>query len=155
MPYTIRSATQNDEAALLQLLPRLADFEVPNERDPKDLWFGDAELMKKALAGLVEASHVHVAADEQNNMPVALAMFSIRPEALSGATSAHLEAIAVHPDHARQGLAKKLIDVCSDDAKLKGATCMSLNVFANNSRARALYKVCGFDEELIRCYKPL
>lgn len=110
--------------------------------------------MNKALAGSARDSHVLVAADKSDKA-VALAMYTIKPELLSGVTSAHLEALAVHPDHVRQGLAKKLIDTCSADAKQKGATCMSLHVFNNNTRARALYKACGFDEELIRCFKTL
>ena len=154
MPPTIRTATPEDENALLELLPRLADFDVPAVRDPKDLWFGDSLLMQKVLAGEADNSHVLVAADSDNKA-IALAMYPIKPELLSSVSSAHLEALAVHPEHLRQGLAKKLIDVCATQSKQKGAECMSLHVFGNNTRARALYKICGFDEELIRCYKPL
>jgi len=154
MPDTIRAATPEDEAALLELMPRLADFEVPAVRDSKDLWFGDSRLMQKVLAGTAENSHVLVATDAENKA-IAIAMYTIKPELLSSATSAHLEALAVHPQHLRQGLAKKLIDVCTTECRQKGAECMSLHVFGNNTRARALYKACGFDEELIRCYKPL
>jgi len=154
MTYTIRAASKSDEAALSDLMPRLADFDVPSVRNPKDLWFGDSQLMNKVLAGNAENSHVLVAADTDDK-PVALAMYTIKPELLSGASSAHLEAIAVHSDHARQGLGKKLIDASSAEAKQKGATCMSLHVFGNNTRARALYEACGFDEELIRCFKTL
>jgi len=154
MPPTIRTATPEDEAALLELLPRLADFDVPAVRDPKDLWFGDSKLMQKVLAGDADNSHVLVATDAENKA-VAIAMYTIKPELLSSATSAHLEALAVNPEFLRQGLAKKLIDVCAAQSKQKGAESMSLHVFGNNTRARALYKACGFDEELIRCYKPL
>ncbi len=154
MPTTIRTATPDDETALLELMPRLADFDVPTGRDPTDLWFGDSKLMQKVLAGNADNSHVLVAADAKNNA-IALAMYTIKPELLSSAPSAHLEALAVHPDHLRQGLAKKLINECTNESRKKGAECMSLHVFGNNTRARALYKECGFDEELIRCYKPL
>ena len=154
MPNTIRSAVPEDETALLNLMPRLADFEVPAARDPKDLWFGDAKLMQKVLADEVDNSHVLVATDAENKA-IAIAMYTIKPELLSSATSAHLEALAVHPEHLRQGLAKKLIEVCATESRKKGAECMSLHVFGNNARARALYKECGFDEEVIRCYKPL
>lgn len=154
MPYKIRPAAPADEAPIMALLPRLADFDVPHNRDAKDLWFGDSQLMKKSLAGQTDNTFVLVAADEEDTA-IAVAMYTIKPELLSGAQSAHLEALAVNQDHARQGLAKQLIKICSDEALQKGATCMSLHVFANNNRARALYKSVGFDEELIRCYMPL
>lgn len=112
MSNTIRTATPEDETALLELLPRLADFEVPAGRDPKDLWFGDSKLLQKVLSGAADNSYVLVATDTTNKA-IALAMYTIKPELLSSATSAHLEAIAVHPEHLRQGLAKKLIEVCT------------------------------------------
>lgn len=154
MSYTIRTSLASDEEALMRLLPRLADFQVPEGRNPRDLWFEDSELMKKALAGKTQNTQVLVATDSSQNV-IAIAMYTIKPELLSHSPSAHLEAIAVDPDHARQGIAKKLIDACSDGASKLGATCMSLHVFANNTRARSLYEHCGFDEEIIRCYKNL
>ena len=154
MPHTIRTAIPEDETALTELLPGLADFEVPAARDSKDLWSGDRELMRKVLAGCADNSHVLVAATAENKA-VAIAMYTIKPELLSSATSAHLEALAVHPDHRRLGLADKLIDAVAAESRLQGAVGMSLHVFSNNTRARALYKNSGFDEEIIRCYKPL
>ena len=152
MPYTIRSATPQDETALSKLLPLLADFVVPNNRNPKDLWYGDYKLMKKSLAGKAENTSILLAADNMDNA-IAIAMYTLKPDILSSATGAHLEAVAVHPDHTRQGIARDLIAACTDAAKQQGASFMSLNVFSNNVSARALYKACEFDEELIRCYK--
>lgn len=138
----------------MQLLPMLADFEVPDGRNPRDLWFEDSELMKKVLAGNNKNTKILVATNTVDDA-IAIAMYTIKPELLSHSPSAHLEAIAVHPDHARNGIAKKLIDACSDGARQHGATCMSLHVFSNNTSARSLYEHCGFDEEIIRCYKTL
>jgi len=105
-------------------------------------------------AGRSVARHVIVATDN-NDAPVAVSMYTVKPELLSGDISAHLEVLAVDKNHMRQGLGKKLIDATTTAAIELGATVMSLHVFSNNKRARALYKSCGFDEELIRCYKPL
>ena len=154
MQYSIRSAEQSDLSALNLILPRLADFDVPTCRTPEDLWSGDAKLMAKVLAGEADNTYVIVAADA-DNVAVGVAMYTIKPELLSGATSAHLEVLAVHEEHTRQGLGKKLIDATAAEATRKGATCMSLHVFANNARAREVYKATGFDEELIRCFKSL
>ena len=48
-PYTIRRASPNDLSALLALVPELTDFEVPERRNPDDLWTGDAALMQAAI----------------------------------------------------------------------------------------------------------
>jgi len=154
MPYSIRPAKLQDETTLQNLLPLLADFDVPPGRTPEDLWLGDAKMLVKALNGVAKDSHIIVATDD-NDAPVAVSMYTIKPELLSGDLSAHLEVLAVDKNHMRQGLGKKLIDATSSAAVELGATCMSLHVFSNNKRARALYESCGFDEELIRCHKPL
>jgi len=154
MEHLIRPANLKDEAALHALLPLLADFEVPANRQPEDLWLGDAKMLVKALTGVATDSHILVAVDN-NDLPVGVSLYTLKPEMLSGELSVHLEALAVDKNHMRQGLGKKLIDATSEAAIKDGATCMSLHVFSNNKRARALYQSCGFSEELIRCYKPL
>lgn len=154
MEYNIRPALPKDEESIAALLPSLAGFKVPDNRNPDDLWQGDAKLLAQALAGTVVNSHVIVAEDPSGHA-VGVSLYSIKPELLSGASSVHLEALAVHHAHMRQGLGKKLIEATQKAALSKGANCMSLHVFSNNTRARALYQQCGFDEELIRCYMPL
>ena len=47
--YKYRPATLSDYQQLLVLLPQLADFEIPAQRIAKDLWEGDAKLLKAAL----------------------------------------------------------------------------------------------------------
>jgi len=154
MDYIIRSATIDDEVALIEMLPRLADFEVPVNRDSKDLWQGDAALLQKALKGEADKSFVIVA--ECDNATIAgVAIYTLRPELLSNKPSAHLEVLVVHEKHTGQGLGKNLVDRTESEAAAKGATSLTLHVFNSNERARALYKRCGFDEELLRCYKPI
>jgi len=110
--------------------------------------------MQNALKGEADKSHVIVA--ECSNATLAgVAIYTLRSELLSGDPSAHLEVLVVHEKHTRQGLGKQLIDRTESEAAAKGATSLSLHVFNANERARALYKRCGFDEELLRCYKPI
>lgn len=154
MEYSLRAASAEDLPTLRTLLPDLADFEVPGLRNPDDLWQGDAALLTKTINGEAPDTRAIVATYDQQTV-VGLAMYTIKPELLSGATSTHLEALVVDQKHTRRGLAKRLINAVSTASVKEGAGSMSLHVFANNTRARALYKECGFDEELIRCYRPL
>jgi len=82
-------------------------------------------------------------------------MVSLREELLSHEPSAHLEAIVVDPRARGTGLGKRLMEHCEQRVRDLGAQSLTLHVFARNERARALYAIQEFDEELIRAIKWL
>jgi len=170
----IRPAIPADLDAALQLLPMLADFEVPEERDPKHLWEGDAQLLREILSNHPpDASFCHVAEEvvgentstagvqstpgksDSNNAILGLVIVTMRDELMSHAPSAHLEAIVVSPQARGQGLGRKLLAHTEAEVRRRGAQSLSLHVFANNQRARNLYDQVGFESELIRATKWL
>jgi ribosomal protein S18 acetylase RimI-like enzyme len=151
---TFRPVNTADLPALLTILPQLADFEVPDRRDSNDLWQGDADLLKKILDGNAPESFAEVAVDH-GNVIAGFIMVTLRPELLSHEPSAHLEALVVAPDARNQGLGRQLLHHAHTLAKAAGAESMTLHVFANNTRARALYQSDGYDSELIRAIKWL
>ena len=152
--HTIRAANNNDAEQALALLPALADFEVPKARNPDHLWQGDAKLLKQFFVGETPDTEALVAVDADENVQ-GIAIYTMRNEFLSGEPSAHLEVLAVDGECRRQGIGRGLIAATEIAAKAKGATSLSLHVFTNNERARGLYVAAGFDEELLRCYKPI
>ncbi len=97
-------------------------------------------------------SFAEVAVD-QADAPVGLILVTLREELMSHAPSAHLEAIVVAPEARGAGVGALLLTRAEDAAKDRGAHSLSLHVFANNSRARALYDKLGYDSELIRAIK--
>ena len=151
---TIRDARESDGPALMDLLPGLADFPVPNDRNPDDLWRGDAKLLGEHLAGSRDDTLLLVAADA-GDRPLGLALVTLRPELLSGAPSAHLEAIVIGPDARGQGAGRMLLEAAEARAAARGARSLSLNAFRRNERARALYESAGYDGEIIRYIKSL
>lgn len=60
------------------------------------------------------------------------------------ADEAHVTTIAVHPDHRRQGLGRKLMVEILERASEAGATCSTLEVRAGNDAAIKLYESLGF-----------
>ncbi|MEM1438456.1 MAG: GNAT family N-acetyltransferase [Pseudomonadota bacterium] len=151
---TIRAARVDDGPALMDLLPGLADFPVPNDRNPDDLWRGDAKVVAQHLDGSRDDTLLLVAADEQDR-PLGLALVTLRPELLSGAPSAHLEAIVIGPGARGQGAGRSLLEAVEQAAADQGAQSITLHAFRKNERARALYESAGYDGELIRYMKPL
>ena len=149
---TYRPAEPDDYDALLKLLPQLADFDIPARRFANNLWEGDAQLLKSVLHKETQVTFADVAVDSGNQI-AGLILVTMRDEILSHEPSAHLEAIVVSPSARGQGLGRRLLQRAEDRVKELGAKTLTLHVFANNQRARSLYRSHGFDEEMLRCIK--
>lgn len=151
----IRAAQLRDEAVLLALLPRLAEFELAPQRNPDDLWHSDAELLQRALRGEAPETFVYVAADAQSDAPAGMAMVTLQGEFMSGAPGAHLQALAVVPGFEGRGVGTTLLAAAEAEATRRGAQSMTLHVFTKNHRAHRLYEALGYDSEVQRCIKWL
>ena len=151
--FRIVEADRSHGSAMLALMPRLADYDVPPTRNPRHLWEHDAEMMREWMEGR-EDCLVHVALDDDGGV-LGFSMVRLRPELLSHEPSAHLEAIALDKTAEGRGIAKALLDEAERAARAAGALSMTLHVFAVNGRARALYERAGYDGELMRYIKHL
>ena len=154
MSYQVRKGTQEDGAAILAMMPRLASFSIPESRNPLDLWRSDAATLQRWLDGDAEECLVQVAVDDAKAL-LGFTLVSLRPEMLSHEPSAHLEALAVGEGAEGQGVGQALLAAAESEARLLGAQSITLHVFASNTRARALYKRAGYDGELLRYTKDL
>lgn len=75
--------------------------------------------------------------------------------AMEGVDELHLLNLTVHPDHLRQGHARRLLDDLVRWAVPRSLTWLWLEVRASNVAARRLYEGYGFDEAgLRRGYYP-
>ena len=138
---------------MLELFPRLASFDLPDNRNPKHLWADDARILTDWAAGSRDDCFVHVAKDEEGKV-LGVAMVTLNPELLSHAPSAHLEALVVADGAEGQGVGGSLLAAAEEEARQRGALSMSLHVFARNQRARRVYERAGYDGELMRYIKP-
>jgi ribosomal protein S18 acetylase RimI-like enzyme len=154
MSYVIRAAKPEELEQIIALYPRLSAFDIPERRNPDDLWMGDAELVKAWANGDTHDIIILVASNDEGQI-LGVAMARLRDELMSHAPSAHLESIAVSPQAEGQGIGGKLIDAIEQAVRERGAQSLTLHVFNKNTRARSLYQRKGFDEELIRAIKYL
>jgi len=143
--HEIRPAGLNDCDAIAKMLPELAAFDVPEGRNSSDLWEGDLATLHRWRDGQEPKVMVHVAQSESGAIE-GFTMVRLREELMSHEPSSHLEAIVVAETARGTGLGKP---------KSAGALTMTLHVFGNNTRARAVYRKVGYDEELIRNLKYL
>lgn len=63
---------------------------------------------------------------------------------------AHVTNIAVHPDHRRQGIGRRLLEALIHQAVKEGCDSISLEVRKSNYSAQALYRQYGFEPMGIR-----
>jgi len=154
MDYTTRPAAPDDAHGITALLARLADFPIPEGRTSEMFWASDAELIREWGEGRAPDTFVLVGLNAGTSI-VAAAIVTMRPEVFSHEPSAHLEVIVVAAEADGKGLGKVLIGEAEAEAARRGATTMSLNVIANNTRARHVYERLGYAEEMIRCVRFL
>ncbi len=152
MTYTIRTATSEDVEPILKLMPRLADFELPDRRKPEQFWHEDAKVLKAWANGERSEVFVLVGTTDANEIH-GVTIVTMGDEFFSHEPSAHLEVVTVAPEADGTGLGRRLIAASEEEAKKRGALSMSLHVLKNNHRARHVYEKIGFTEELIRATK--
>ena len=154
MEIDTRPATIADAVAIEGLLPRLAAFDpIPPNRTRGDLWRPDLDGLHAWATGDAPDTSVRVALHEGQVVGAGIVTYGAEP--FTGDLNAHLLAIVVDPSADGQGVGQRLMSELDDEARGRGARTMSLNVFTDNSRARALYRRLGFYEELIRAVRPL
>ena len=154
MNFSIRPARLDDLDAIRELMPRLAEFELPPGRVAEHLWKGDEKILLAWAEGKEPACLIQVAAGEDQQI-LGVAMSRLRAELLSGEPSAHLEVLMVAKSAEGSGIGRALMDVAESAAAERGAKSMTLHAFATNTRACRLYEGLGYDGELIRFTKNL
>jgi GNAT superfamily N-acetyltransferase len=90
-----------------------------------------------ALAVYQKDGRAWVVADEGDH-PVAYLLLTV----LDG--GAHVEQVSVHPDHARRGLGKSLLDTAADWARQKDLAALTLTTFADVPWNAPYYQRLGF-----------
>lgn len=152
MNYSIRPATVEDGEKMFALLPRLAAFQLPEHRKPEHTYSGDGKMLKKWMQGKEPDCFVYVAVDESENL-LGWSYVRMQAEFMSYEPGCHLEVILVDESASGQGIGQALLDISESEAKIRGAQSMTLHVWTNNTRARAMYEKNGFDGELMRYIK--
>ncbi|MGE5198549.1 MAG: N-acetyltransferase family protein [Rhodospirillaceae bacterium] len=155
LPLTIRPARHDDEAFLVGLLPRLADFPLPAWRTADEIARGDRQVLLDALHGRTEHAAILVAELSPGGERAGFVFATTAHDYFTRAAHAHVEVIAVTPEAERRGVARALMDAIERWAARRGYRHVTLNVFDRNARAKALYGSLGYQAETIHFRKNL
>jgi len=149
---TIRAATRADEAALMHLSERMANFTVPAWRSAEEITDADGRSMVSAV-GLAHPDSEVFVAELEGQAAGCLHMLVSRD--FFGRRHAHISVIAVSEQAEGTGVGRTLMEYAERWARDRGLRVITLNVFAANARARRLYERAGFEVELLKYAKPL
>ena len=151
--FIIRDGKSSDVPSIRELFPLLASFDVPETRNPEDLWRSDEAMLMAWARG--ERDDVFVRVAQDGDTLLGITMTSLREELLSHEPSAHLEAIVVAQAAQGRGVGPRLMTDAEVEAKNRGAKSLTLHVFGTNQKARRMYAKLGYQAELLRCIKHL
>ena len=128
-------AVRSGDTPVLQDIERAAGQcfgEVGMAEIAEDEPFSGEELARYRKAGTAWA------AVDSGDVPVAYAV----AEPVDG--NLHVEQVSVHPDHARRGIGRALLDHLADQAAASGMPALTLTSFADVPWNAPYYARCGF-----------
>jgi ribosomal protein S18 acetylase RimI-like enzyme len=149
---TIRAATRDDEATLLNLATRLTEFELPPWRTAREIADADGRAMMSAVRHPSSDDEVFIA---ERNGAVVGCLHMQAPTDFFGRPHAHISVIASTRESEGSGVGRALMAHAEVWARERGLTLMTLNVFATNARARRFYEIAGYTAETMRYVKLL
>jgi len=154
MTMRLRLAGPADLPFLLSLAPRLAEFGLPPWRTAAHI----VEAERRTLIGALETPAPDgpvLLAEDADGAALGFAYLQTQTDYFTGRAHAHVAVLAVRAEAEGRGVGRALLDGAEEWARRRGDPVITLNVFAENTRARAVYERLGYGPETLRYVKPL
>ena len=154
VPLTIRPARSGDRDWILALAPRLHDFGPPPWR-PRDVM--DRAVTDSIDGGLTspEADQTVLVAEGAAGERLGFVHLHAAQDFHTGERHGHVSDIVVAPEAEGRGVGAALMTAAEDWARGLDFRLLSLHVFADNARARALYERLGYRLDIVKMIKTL
>lgn len=150
----IRPAREGDLPILLSLAARLAEFPIPPWRTAAQV----IETERRTLARAVEAGSPDaplLLAEDGAGAPLGFIYLETQVDYFTSRPHAHVSILAVAAGAEGRGVGRALLAAADEWARQRGHPFITLNVFAQNARARSVYERLGYGPETLRYVKPL
>ena len=152
--WHVRPARPSDRAFILGITPRLAQgFELPPWRTAREVVQAESAALENALQPGTERAVLLVAEDTEGE-PGGYVYVNVETDYF-GRTHAHIGILAVSSSAEGRGAGRALVEAAEEWARFEGLELITLNVFANNQRARSVYERLGYAPETLHYVKPL
>ena len=154
MTIQLRPATPGDHEAIAALVPRLRAFGAAPLRPAEALDNAERETLERAL-NAPDAEGVLLVAELPSVGLVGVAYGQTVTDYFTREQHGHLGILAVSELAEGQGVGRALLAAVESWAHGRGYRFLTLNVFAANARARAVYERAGFALDTLRYYKEI
>ncbi|MEP6594424.1 MAG: GNAT family N-acetyltransferase [Ginsengibacter sp.] len=150
----IRPASIDDKDFIISLLPRLIEFGPPYWRDVAQLIAVDTKVLSDKLTNQPLGTVIFIAEDDKH---VALGFIHLQTGAdyYNSQKHGHIADIIVTPETEGCGIGRALMEKAEDWARAEGFRWLTLSVFAQNLKAREVYKRFGYGEDIMKYVKEL
>ncbi|MEP6993196.1 MAG: GNAT family N-acetyltransferase [Acidobacteriota bacterium] len=150
----IRTATREDRTWLLPLSARLHDFGPPQWRPRDQMDRAVARAIGSALEVPGPGAAVFVCEDDAGG-PQGFVHVHSATDYFTGETHGHVSDLVVAPHAEGRGVGRALMAAAEEWSLAQGHRLLSLNVFGDNGRARALYDRLGYRPDTTKMVKVL
>jgi GNAT superfamily N-acetyltransferase len=150
----IRPASRADVEFVVSLMPRLVEFGPPDWRDPAQMTAFDTRVITESLLDPKPGAAVLIAEDA-GGAPLGFIHLHAATEHYNQEEHGHVEDLIVAPAGEGRGVGRALLEKAEEWARSRGYRWLTLNVFAENVRAREVYKRLGYGEDMVKYVKEL
>jgi len=149
----IRPALTSDAAAILALAERLPAF-GPTTRTAAEIAERERVALSDGLYHPGDGTAVLVA-EQQPRGVVGVILLESRRDYFTNAPHGYVSILAVASEMEGQGVGRALLEAAEHWARDRGFSKLTLAVFRDNRRAKAVYERLGWQPELETWYKVL
>ena len=150
----VRPATEADRTFVLGLVPRLRAFGPSPLRPPEALDGAERRTLERAFDALPDGATLLIGEHPQEG-PLGIAYVETGTDYFTRESHGHLAILVVDESGEGRGVASALLEATERWAADQGYRFVTLNVFAQNARARAAYEKAGYTPDIVRYLKEL
>ena len=150
---SIRRGERGDRARILALADRLAAF-GPTTRPAREIATRERRALADALERPSPGSALLVAHHQDHGL-AGVVLLETRRDYFTDEAHGHVAILVVAREAEGQGVGRALLDAADEWGRRRGFRRLTLAVFADNARAKALYARHGWQLELETHFKTL
>ncbi len=150
----IRPASIGDKEFIISLVPRLVEFNPPSWRDAAQMTVTDSQILDDKLLNQPSGTAIFIA---ENGDGTALGFIHLQTgtDYYNREEHGHISDVIVAPEGEGRGIGSLLIAKGEEWAREHGYRWLTLSVFAQNLRAREVYKRLGYGEDIMKYVREL
>lgn len=151
---SIRPASRADAEFVISLMPRLVEFGPPAWRDAEQMTAFDTRVINESLLDPKPSTAVFIAEDSVGTRLGFIHLHGVT-EHYNHEEHGHVEDLIVAPAGEGRGVGRALLEKAEEWARSRGYRWLTLHVFAENQRAREVYRRLGYGEDMVKYVKEL